>query len=735
YSIKKLEPLYMGEHLRSDGEGAVAEGADSVVAYHEFREMRGREPEEAAARLASLEDYNAYDCLSTLRLRDWLLERAAEAGVADRVVARSLDERGGELSVEDPVFARLMSRSGPAERSERTAEQQAYAMLATAIDYNRRESKSFWWDHFDRLQHPVEEWRETRDVFVVESAEVVADWVKPTDRPRARNLQRTVRLVGDWAPGSKDGQSQVAYTGPLPPGVSGPESALYGAGFCSGIVTDPSNPRVVELRESRKPEEIFSNLPVALVPAPPPRTEQIDEAIYGIAAAAAEAEQLPESAALDVLARRAPRLRAGATGGDPLAAEGYVPAGASSSGLPTDGTTLENVIAALPGMDDSYVAVQGPPGSGKTYIGSRVIRALVERHGWRIGVVAQSHAVVENMLGAVVRAGLDPARVAKSDNQSDDVTWTTLRDGNVEARAAFLAAGRGDGCVLGGTAWTFANPKLVEPGGMDLLVVDEAGQFSLAPTLAVSVAAARLLLLGDPQQLPQVSQGSHAEPVDESALGWLVDGRQTLPAELGYFLEESYRMRPELSAKVSVLSYEGRLGSAQVAGQRVMAGAEPGLEVVVLEHTGNRAESEEEAREVVAQVRAHLGLEWTDPSQSGGVPRPLEQRDFVVVAPYNAQVSLIQRSLMRAGFDGVRVGTVDRFQGQEAPIAIVSMTASSHGDVPRGMGFVLNRNRTNVAVSRAQYKAILIRSRALTAYMPATAAGVVELGAFIGLCS
>lgn len=271
-------------------------------------------------------------------------------------------------------------------------------------------------------------------------------------------------------------------------------------------------------------------------------------------------------------------------------------------------------------------------------------------------------------------------------------------------------------------------------GHLDLLVVDEAGQFSLAPTIGASVAAKRLLLLGDPQQLPQVSQGSHAEPVDESALGWLMGDHDTLPAEFGYFLGTSYRMHPALCRKVSTLSYDGRLAAAPEAAARRLEGVSPGLHVVSLPHTGNRVESPEEAAAVVEQVRSYVGAMWTD-LDDAATPRPLGAGDVLVVAPYNAQVALIREALARAGLWEVRVGTVDRFQGREAPVAIVSMTASSHGDVPRGMGFLLSRNRINVAVSRAKWRAVVVRSEALTSFMPGSTAGVLDLGAFIGLCS
>jgi superfamily I DNA and/or RNA helicase len=273
---------------------------------------------------------------------------------------------------------------------------------------------------------------------------------------------------------------------------------------------------------------------------------------------------------------------------------------------------------------------------------------------------------------------------------------------------------------------------LLTAGELDLLVVDEAGQFSLASTMAASVAARRLLLLGDPQQLPQVSQATHADAVDESALGWLMQGHDTLPAELGYFLADTYRMHSELCSKVSALSYEGKLKVAADADVRELEGVAPGLGIVLVEHAGNRTESIEEARAVVEQIQALVGKRWRESQDV--VARPLEGKDFLVVAPYNAQVACISEQLDAAGLSAVKVGTVDKFQGQEAPIAIVSMTASSHGDVPRGMAFLLNRNRVNVAVSRAKWRALVVRSPQLTAYMPGSPSDLLELGAFIGLC-
>ena len=359
--------------------------------------------------------------------------------------------------------------------------------------------------------------------------------------------------------------------------------------------------------------------------------------------------------------------------------------------------------------------------------------------GWRVGVVAQSHAVVENMLREVARAGVPATAIGKRrDGAPDpDAPWTWVPPTGF---GGFYAAQTG-GYVVGGTAWDATNPGRLPSTPLDLLVVDEAGQFSLADTVAVSGAARNLLLLGDPQQLPQVTQGRHPEPVDTSALGWLTAGHDTLPDHLGYFLARTWRMHPALARVVSRLSYEDRLAAVPQAGERRLDGVAPGVGQVLVPHEGNAVASVEEADEVVRQVRGVLGRLWSDPADAGGGAgggadggRPVTQADVVVVAPYNAQVWTVRRALAAAGLDEVEVGTVDLFQGRQAVVVVVSMTASSPADVPRGMEFLLSRNRVNVAISRAQWRAVVVRSPLLTDHLPTTPQGLAELGAFLGVC-
>ncbi len=703
-SLKALEPLYMGSQLRS---GDVTTAADSITQYARYCQLRSNgQSVEAAAVLKEIEGYNLYDCRSTRFLRDWLLMRAFESGITP-IGAQPVSD-GARIADHDPLASALAEFTGDAEAGARSPEQTAVALVAAARGYHRREDKPFWWAHFDRLNYPSDEWADDTDVFMVSDAAIAVSWDRP---PRAQKLQRRIRLAGELARGALNREVFALYETPAPPGLTeNPDRRAAGRATVVEADDWTAPTEVIVLERVPKDGNTFHQFPFALTPGQPISTTPLRESIESTAAdLAAGLPQLPCTALLDILLRRPPRTRSGAA-------------------LPGSGEVIADIAKAVLDLDSSYVAVHGPPGTGKTYTGARVIARLVAEHGWRIGVVAQSHAVVENLLDCAIDAGTDPQRVAKKRSERDDVRWQQISE--QEYSGFITGTGAVGGCVIGGTAWDFANRNRVPPGSLDLLVIDEAGQFCLANTIAVASAASNLLLLGDPQQLPQVSQGTHPEPVDGSALGWLVEGHRTLPAARGYFLDRTHRMHPAVCAPVSALAYEGRLHShAEVTAARHLDGHRPGVNVLRVRHEGNSTESPEEAEAIVVQINQLIGSAWT--SERG--TRPLAPADVLVLAPYNAQVVLLRQRLAAAGLGEVRVGTVDKFQGAEAPVVIISMTASSVEDIPRGIPFLLNRNRLNVAISRAQYAAVIVRADALTDYLPTAPAGLVELGAFLAL--
>ena len=750
YSLKKLEPLYLlGDERRS---GEVTNAAASVVAYAEACESRDAGDDEAWQRqIADIAEYNRDDVVSTLRLRDWLraqaAERAVEAsggqpgdGAQDGDQGEDPEPASDDPAPEDdPIALALLGYAddttarSPEHQATRTADQQAGAMLAASLGYFWRERKPYWWAHFDRLVSDPAEWMDQRNTFHVEEATVLEEWHRA---PRARTSRRTLELIGTLEPGSdlRVGSTQCVaiYEPPVPEGaatsVNAPRAwTSTGEVLEVGQASDGERTRLVLSDRLRGDMPEHDAVPIALTPGGPPATTSIEQALANLAGQVAEGlPTLPGHPALDLLRRIPPRTATpdvAPTVGDPSAGTG-LPQPASPE------ATADAIVAALRILDHSYLAVQGPPGTGKTFTGARVIARLVAE-GWTIGVVAQSHEVVENMLRGVLDAGVDPPRIGKKPpaGSTEPRPWRLLRtDGDV---TAFWASHSGQGLVMGGTAWDLTNPKRLSARPLDLVVVDEAGQFSLAQTLAVSTAGARLLLLGDPQQLPQVSQGTHPEPVDRSALGWLMEGHETLPDELGYFLPQTWRMHPDLCRVVSRLSYGGRLSAVPRTADRMLDGVAPGVRVVRVAHEGHAVMSPEEAATVVALVRDVVSRRWRDPAE--GVDRALEPADVLVVAAYNAQVWAVRAALEKAGLSAVRVGTVDKFQGKQAPVVIVTTAASSPDDVPRGMEFLLNRNRINVAISRAQWCAIVVRAEGLTDYLPATPAGLGELWAFLGL--
>src|SRR5271156_3859844 len=537
--LKALEPLYMGSQLRS---GDVTTAADSITQYARYSELRGNsEVDEAATVLKEIEDYNHYDCTSTRELRDWLLLRAFESGVTPIGAQPVLD--GGSIEPADPLADTLAEFTGDSPAGDRTPEQTAAALVSAARGYHRREDKPFWWAHFDRLNYPVDEWADDTDVFIVSDAKLAVDWNRP---PKARKLQRRIQLAGELARGALNSDVFALYEPPAPAGLT--DSPDRRAARRATVTeaddwTAPTEVTVVE--RTTQDGNTFHQLPFALAPGPPVPTTPLRDSIQSTAATvAAGLPQLPRTAVFDILLRRRPRTRSGAD-------------------LPRNGEAVDDITAALLDLDSSYVAVHGPPGTGKTYTAARVIKRLVAEHGWHIGVVAQSHAVVENLLDCAIDADVDPLCAAKKRYDREDVRWQQIGE---QEYAGFITGTAG--CVIGGTAWDFANSARVPPGSLDLLVIDEAGQFCLANTIAVASAAANLLLLGDPQQLPQVSQGTHPEPVDGSALGWLVENHRTLPAERGYFLDRTHRMHPAVCAPVSALAYEGRLQSHDITAAR-----------------------------------------------------------------------------------------------------------------------------------------------------------------------
>ncbi|MGD8276295.1 MAG: DEAD/DEAH box helicase, partial [Thiohalocapsa sp.] len=367
---------------------------------------------------------------------------------------------------------------------------------------------------------------------------------------------------------------------------------------------------------------------------------------------------------------------------------------------------LQAALRVAGALEGGVFPIQGPPGTGKSYTGARMICQMVA-DGKKVGITANSHKVIRNLLAKVLEAADDMAVDLRCIQKPKEMEPNQDRLLFAKTNGDLFAAMAGGRCqVAGGThfLWSRADAHDV----LDVLVVDEAAQMSLANVVAVAQSARTLILLGDPQQLDQPTQGTHPDGTGVSSLEHVLQGEHTIAADRGLFLEQTWRLHPEICAFNSELFYDSKLTSKEGCEQQVITSSGPiagsGLRYLPVPHTGNQSASIEEAEAVANLVRNILAADprWID---RDGEEKPLTQDDVVIITPYNAQVFEIQQRL-----HGARVGTVDKFQGQEAPIAIYSMATSSYADAPRGMEFLYSANRFNVAISRAKCLAILVAS-------------------------
>jgi uncharacterized protein len=674
YSLKQVEKAYMPVR-----EGPVTEAGFSVVEFERW--LRERDP----AILASIADYNRDDCVSTFRLRDWLEDWRRRAmtrwpdrdwsrpTVADGAPNDDLGDWLAHIAALEATLTRLADAEPDATRGD------GLRLLAGLLDWHRREEKSQWW-----------RWFELKDDLTVE--ELVGE----------RDALGGLSFVREWV----DGRMTVRQYRfePQDHGFDPGDSPLdKGTGKGAGTIVELDDANgLVTLKRSSTAEWPH---PTALLPAKPLDSRVLKEALKRVADAVI-ADGIDGDgayrAARDLLLRRPPRLHGAPWGTEVLALPGEA---ASDAG-----------IRLGPELHDTVLPIQGPPGTGKTWTAARMILALVDR-GLTVGVTAQSHKTISNLLEAIEAAvddGDGPAprvlqKAGPDDDHAGDLAIVTLADNGVIAQA--LDADTVD--IVAGTPWVFSRPEF--EGAIDVLFVDEAGQISTANVVAMATAARSVVLVGDPNQLPMVSQGVHPDGAGASALEHLVGTAITVPPDRGLFLDVTRRLHPDINAYISDAFYDGLLTPhASTATQRV-DGTHPiasgsGVRWVPVVHRGNGPRSAQEAEVVAELVAALVGQTWTD---AAGVTQPIELKDICIVAPYNAQVAEIQAALQRTVGERGNVGTVDKFQGREGAVAIYSMASSSREDAPRDMGFLYSRNRLNVAVSRARALAIVVASPTL----------------------
>jgi uncharacterized protein len=663
YSIKKLEPYYGYER-----QIPLKEANQALLALQTQLEL------EAAPRIAeedriSVQRYNEDDCHSAETLRAWL-ERLRTDHIATGVqIPRPVFGPDGapNASVAEwlarvaAVFDRLIA-DVPVDPVERTPEQQSRWLLANLLDWHRREMKATWWEYFRLDDLSADDLRdEKRGLADLQFVGTFGGTAKcPIHRYQFSDQDFDIRDDDELRSVTDEDLGTVAA-------VSVEERTIDIKKKAAAAGTHPT--------------AIFAHKII--------RADVLAEALLRLGEDVANRGMSAEGsyqAARDLLLRRPPRVN-----GAPLRNQGEAP--------------LEAALRLVPLFQSGVLPIQGPPGSGKTYTAARMICELV-RAGKKVGVTANSHKVIRNVLDETIKAAdsLGIAvpcwqKVTEVEEPSDRIQITTSNDDPT----TFIRQNAG---VVGGTAWFWARPEAFEL--VDVLFVDEAAQIALANVLAVSQAARAVVLVGDPQQLDQPVQGTHPDGCAVSSLHHILGDRQTIGPEQGLFLNETWRLHPDICAFTSELFYDGKLRSKDALVNQILKGTErfvgSGLRYIAVSHSGNQSSSTEEAGVVHDVVRSLLrpGATWID---GKGTEQPLELKDILIITPYNAQVAEIRRRLRDA-----RVGTVDKFQGQEAAVAIYSMATSSPADAPRGMEFLYSLNRFNVATSRARCLSILVSS-------------------------
>jgi predicted RecB family nuclease len=658
YSLKNLEAFYLKEARA----GEVKTAGDSIVIYERFRRLGNKE------FLDEIEAYNKIDCQSLQGCRDWLASlRPSNMPWPATIAPEKADpaREQNRIEAEQRTEAHISALTDGCPAGERSWRE----LLAYLLEFHRREAKPKYWAMFTRQEMSDEELIDDTECIGV----VKADPARPS-YPEKKSMvysftfppQDFKMRVGD----------EVLRAG-----------SLESAGEVFALEEDA---RRISLKLGPKWSRIDDG--ASLIPKGPLGDEVLRSAIYRYAETAIKGDTARYAALTDIITKSAPRLR-GRAAGIPI--------------IPDGADLLTASVEALKQLDDSYMLIQGPPGAGKTYTSSHAVVELL-KDGKRVGVASNSHKAINNLLKDVEALAHEQhvrfSGVKKSSREEQFFGGTMIAD-TLDNDTATQGGHR----LIAGTAWLFARPDLDQ--ALDYLFIDEAGQVSLANVLAMGVSAKNIVLVGDQMQLSQPIQGAHPGGSGVSGLEHLLGDLATVPPDRGIFLANTFRMHPDICRFISDAVYDSRLEShASAKQQRIeippgvdAALATTGIRFVTVDHAGFAQRCPPEAERLKQAFTALLGKTWID---RHGAKQALGLDDMLVVSPYNMQVNHL-RDVLPAG---ARVGTVDKFQGQEAAVVLISMTTSSGDDMPRNIEFLYSRNRLNVAISRARCLSVIFAS-------------------------
>ena len=663
YSIKRLEPLC--NYIRAV---ELHDATEHLIAVEAALEGDGNIGELEQSRPV-VQGYNEDDCRAALALRDWLEDCRTELASligGDLPRPRFEEERH---ATEDPEVTRIRSTllaSLGVDIAAWSVEDKAKALLADLLDWHRREAKPAWWRYFRIRTMTDEELLDEPDALAGMKRGEIVEYVKRS----------------------------VIHRFTFPPqehGFAEGDAAFDPVTTKQWTITSLDEDKgIIELKIGKNSGDV---LPTALVEGGPYDTRVLALQLRALGDRVCREGIKGGDAATALLLRSRPD-------GD----------GLSEGPLRGDGETAMEAASRLAlGLRASYLPIQGPPGTGKTHTAANQILDFVAR-GRRIGITGPSHAVIHNLIECILDTARQRQMALRIGQRADDDNPYLHPGSHGMSYDLLESALRSDELdIAAGTVWMWARRQFA--ASVDTLFVDEAAQMSLANVLAIAGATRNLVLLGDPQQLAQPSQAAHPPGSGVSPLEHILGDHSTMPTDSGLLLDRTWRMHPSICAYTSEFFYDGKLGWVEgLERQAVGAGntlRRTGLWVLPVAHEGNTNDSPEEAEVVVGVVQQLLAEEWFDDQ---GRQRAMTAADVLVVSPYNAQVREIDAALASARLTGIRVGTVDKFQGRQAPAVIYSMATSSADEAPRGMEFLYDLHRLNVATSRARALAIIVAS-------------------------
>jgi uncharacterized protein len=670
YSLKRLEALFGFKRMTSPDESREA------MRHVEHRLQLGWEGDLPDRYRDVMEGYNSEDCFSTAALRDWLEAERIKAIAAGATIARpalgdptpadNVQERGEKVKA---LVAELTAHLSPDRMQWKGIDKRQW-LLAQLLDWHRRENKATCWEYY----HLAE--MEDNGLLDERSALAGLQFVKRTAAAGRSRLP-----VDTYSYPSQDTDVREGDK-------VGHKRLIVGT-----VERIDLRERSIDIKKTGESQDLHPNS--IFVDSRGPNWEVLADATFRVGTWVKDhaLDGLGKYQAVrDLLLGLPPRLLAGETLGS----------------LGTE-TTAETACRVAGALENSVFAIQGPPGAGKTFTAARMICCLVQQKK-KVGVTALSHKVIGKVLKEVQLAANELGieirciRKIRDDAPDEEVRGVEVTRKN-EVPLTKLNSGACQ--VAAGTVWMWAREEYAE--SVDVLFVDEAGQMALADVVAAGQAAGSLVLVGDPQQLQRPLKGSHPEGAEKSALEHLIGGQKTISSNQGMLLPLTRRMHRNVCRFTSELFYEGKLHSHSVTEPRRLEGHRwlnaPGLWFVPVIHTGCRNASAAEVDVIERLVKDLIadGVRWF---RSATTSKSMTLEDVLIVAPYNAQVSdLLARLPM-----GARVGTVDKFQGQEAAVVIYSLTTSSPEDAPRGMEFLYSLNRFNVATSRAMSNVVVVGS-------------------------